>query len=168
MTILNAEQFWSFSIKVYEPLATTFLCLQNQLELDVNLLLLCCWLGGKRRVLADNEFLVLIEKTAPFRNQLIKPLREARRFAKKIEAIANSQDLKNKILVVELEAERLEQMILLETLRAFYLLYALHDYSEAESTMLNFQSYLTALNVQTTEEANAALKKIIDTIFLQG
>ena len=167
MTITNAEQFWNFSIKVYEPLVTTFLYLQNHWELDVNLLLLCCWLGKKKCVLTDNEFLVLIKKVAPFRNQLINPLREARKFAKKIEGISNSEDLKNKILVVELEAERMEQMILLETLSAFDLLCALHDYSEAGSAMLNFQSYLAALTVQTTEEANAALKKIIDSVLLQ-
>jgi uncharacterized protein (TIGR02444 family) len=164
---MNAEHFWNFSIKVYEPLAATFLCLQNQLELDVNLLLFCCWLGGKRRILADNEFLVLIEKVAPFRNQLIRPLREARRFVKKIEGISNSEDLKNKILVVELEAERTEQIILLKTLNAFDLLYPSHDYNEAESTMLNFQSYLAAATVQATEDANVALTKIIGTIFLQ-
>ncbi len=61
----------------------------------------------------------------------------------------------------------MEQMILLETLGAFDLLCALHDHSEAGSAMLNFQSYLAALAVQTTEEANVALKKIIDSVLLQ-
>jgi hypothetical protein len=34
--------------------------------------------------------------------------------------------------------------------------------------MLSFQSYLAALAIQITEEVNTALKKIIDSVFLQG
>ena len=163
----EAEQFWNYSKKIYEPLRATFLFLQDRFELDVNLLLLCFWLGKYRWVLTDREFLVLIENVMPFRDHLIGPLRQARRFAKKNDDIPNSENLTTKILLIELEAERLEQMTLIEALSKFCNKHTDDVCSEAELTVLNMKSYLKAASLPMNKEIESAFEILIDTTFVK-
>ena len=163
----EAEQFWNYSKKIYEPSRATFLFLQDRFELDVNLLLLCFWLGKYRWVLTDREFLVLIENVMPFRDHLIGPLRQARRFAKKNDDIPNSENLTTKILLIELEAERLEQVTLIEALSKFYNKHTDDVFSEAELTVLNMKSYLKAASLPMNKEIESAFEILIDTTFVK-
>ena len=163
----EAEQFWNYSKKIYEPLRATFLFLQDRFGLDVNLLLLCFWLGKYRWVLTDREFLVLIENVMPCRNHLIGPLRQARRFAKKNDDIPNSENLTTKILLIELEAERLEQMTLIEALSKFCNKHTDDVCSEAELTVLNMKSYLKAASLPMNKEIESAFEILIDTTFVK-
>ena len=167
MGINKAEQFWNYSKKIYGPLTATFLFLQDRFGLDVNLLLLCFWLGKYRWVLTDREFFVLIENVMPCRDHLIGPLRQARRFVKKNDDIPNSENLTAKILLIELEAERLEQMILIDSLSKFYNKHTDDVYSEAELTVLNMRSYLKAASLPMNQEIESAFKILIDTTFVK-
>jgi uncharacterized protein (TIGR02444 family) len=163
----EAEQFWNYSKKIYEPLRATFLFLQDRFGLDVNLLLLCFWLGKYRWVLTDREFLVLIENVMPCRDHLIGPLRQARRFAKENDDIPNSENLTTKILLIELEAERLEQVTLIEALSKFCNKHKDDVCSEAELTLLNMRSYLKAASLPMNQEIESAFEILIDTTFVK-
>ena len=163
----EAEQFWNYSKKIYEPLRATFLFLQDRFELDVNLLLLCFWLGKYRWVLTDKEFLVLIENVMPCRDHLIGPLRQARRFAKENDDITDSENLTTKILLIELEAERLEQVTLIEALSKFCNKHTDDVCSEAELTVLNMKSYLKAASLPMNKEIESAFEILIDTTFVK-
>jgi uncharacterized protein (TIGR02444 family) len=163
----EAEQFWNYSKKIYEPLRATFLFLQDRFELDVNLLLLCFWLGKYRWVLTDREFLVLIENVMPCRDYLIGPLRQARRFTKENDDITDSENLTTKILLIELEAERLEQVTLIEALSKFCNKHTDDVCSEAELTVLNMKSYLKAASLPMNKEIESAFEILIDTTFVK-
>ena len=163
----EAEQFWNYSKKIYKPLTATFLFLQDRFGLDVNLLLLCFWLGKYRWVLTDREFLVLIENVMPCRDHLIRPLRQARRFAKKNDDIPNLENLTTKILLIELEAERLEQVTLIEALSKFCNKHTDEVCSEAELTVLNMKSYLKAASLPMNKEIESAFEILIDTTFVK-
>ena len=163
----EAEQFWNYSKKIYEPLRATFLFLQDRFELDVNLLLLCFWLGKYRWVLTDREFLVLIENVMPCRDHLIGPLRQARRFAKENDDITDSENLTTKILLIELEAERLEQVTLIEALSKFCDKHIDDVCSEAELTVLNMKSYLKAASLPMNKEIESAFEILVDTTFVK-
>ena len=167
MDMKKAEQFWNYSKKIYEPLRATFLFLQDRFELDVNLLLLCFWLGKYRWVLTDREFLVLIDNVMPCRDHLIGPLRQARRFAKKNDDIPNSENLTTKILLIELEAEGLEQVILIDALSKFCNKHSDNAHNEAELTALNMKSYLKAASLSMNQEIESAFKILIDTTFVK-
>ena len=167
MNTKEAEQFWNYSKKIYEPLRATFLFLQDRFELDVNLLLLCFWLGKYRWVLTDKEFLVLIENVMPCRDHLIGPLRQARRFAKENDDITDSENLTTKILLIELEAERLEQVTLIEALSKFCNKHTDDVCSEAELTVLNMKSYLKAASLPMNKEIESAFEILIDTTFVK-
>lgn len=167
MNTKEAEQFWNYSKKIYEPLTATFLFLQDRFGLDVNLLLLCFWLGKYRWVLTDREFLVLIENVMPCRDHLIGPLRQARRFTKKNDDIPNSENLTTKILSIELEAERLEQMILINALSKFCNKHTDDVCSEAELIVLNMRSYLKAISLEMNQEIKSAVEILINSTFVK-
>ena len=122
------ETFWNYSIRTYEKLNSPFIFLQDHAGLDVNLLLFCCWVGQAGRVLSDKQIILLCEKVMPVRDNLINPLRNARKFAKTLGVISDPERFKNNILSIELESERVEQAILLDTLNNFshHIIYFTH------------------------------------------
>lgn len=119
------DEFWRFSLAVYggEEAGRACLGLQDRLGADVNLLLFCCWLGVTRgRLLRSDEFGRLIRAVAPWRNNVVEPLRAVRRYVKQtggadtgltFERVAS---LKAAVADNELRAERVEQGLLIVTL----------------------------------------------------
>lgn len=113
--------FWAFSLEVYgrPGVAPACLALQDRHGLDVNLLLFCCW-AARQSVALDRRTLAAAEAAvAGWRNQVVKPLRGLRRRLKRESegfAAADVAALRERVLAVELEAERLEQVRLEELL----------------------------------------------------
>ncbi|GIK98779.1 MAG: hypothetical protein BroJett029_29880 [Alphaproteobacteria bacterium] len=107
-------RFWTFSLEVYgrPGVAPACLALQDRHGLDVNLLLFCCW-AASRGVRLDQRAIAGAEAAvAGWRNQVVKPLRSLRRRLKR--EIAGFPDadlaaLRERVLAVELEGERLAQ-----------------------------------------------------------
>lgn len=109
-----APDFWSFSLDFYgrSGVAEACLELQDRHGLDVNLVLYCCWRGD---ILAQGQIQAAIDLTAPWRTEIVQPLRALRRRLKPgfppfpdAEALA----LRKRIADAELEAERLQQQAL--------------------------------------------------------
>ena len=106
--------FWSFSLDFYgrPGIAEACLELQDRHGLDVNLVLYCCWHGD---ILTHARLQAAIDLTAPWRAELVQPLRALRRRLKPgfpPFPEADVQALRKRIADAELEAERLQQQAL--------------------------------------------------------
>jgi uncharacterized protein (TIGR02444 family) len=94
----DAEAFWAWSLAKYPEVETLALRLQEEHGADVNILLFCAFVG---RVSA--ETLEAAERAvAPWRREVLEPLRRARRAAK-------GTSLHESLKTVELAAEQLAQ-----------------------------------------------------------
>jgi uncharacterized protein (TIGR02444 family) len=111
-----AAQFWRFSVAIYAKpgVAPACLVLQDQFGRDVNVALFCCWLGASGRGLLSRDTLDAADRAvAPWRHQVVEPLRGARR-AIKAELADGNEALYAKAKAIELEAERALQRKLVE------------------------------------------------------
>jgi len=109
--------FWRFSLAVYAApgVADECLGLQDTLGIDVNVLLLCAWLGSVRRLVLTADDLATIEAAArPWREAAVQPLRAARRAIKAMPDAASDAviALRKDIAALELRAEQIEQAML--------------------------------------------------------
>ena len=120
---LPDHPFWDFSLVAYEKPGVADACLsfQDEFNLDVNLLLLCLWCGAAGPGRLDLELIKrCVADTISWQEQVVKPLRQARR-AFKAQSTALSDDakkaFKSQLQSVELNAEHIEQLILGEVLQ---------------------------------------------------
>ena len=112
----DAKRFWSFSLDFYgrAGVAQALLALQDEADLDVNCMLLCCWAGmtGYGR-LAPCEITALLRISDDWNAHIVSPLRAVRRALKqKQEALDAAAVLRRSVTDVEFEAERIEQTLL--------------------------------------------------------
>lgn len=116
MTPDNGNPFWSYSLTLYvrEGVAEACLDLQDRLDLDVNLLLFCCWAGSQGRDLGRGRIGDLMAATRDWRARVILPLRGARRWLKDqtLETGEAAANLREDIKARELVAESIQQDIL--------------------------------------------------------
>jgi uncharacterized protein (TIGR02444 family) len=112
--------FWNFSIAIYGANAVQNECLdlQDQFGLDVNLVLLCAFLGAGHGVaLTSGDIASARQEVDQWNEDIVKPLRAARRYLKTIElrdadAVKAAAQLRAQVKAAELESERIEQMML--------------------------------------------------------
>jgi len=112
--------FWNFSLAVYRASAVQDECLdlQDQFGLDVNLVLLCAFLGAVHGVALTSEDIASARRKAgPWNEDIVKTLRVARRRLKTIElkdaeAAKAAAQLRSQVKAAELESERIEQAML--------------------------------------------------------
>ncbi len=116
MTQDSENPFWAFSLTLYVREGVTAACLdlQERLDLDVNLLLFCCWAGSQGRALSGAEIGNLIAATREWRDEVVRPLRGARRWLKgRSLAFGDAAtELREDIKAKELAAEAIQQDIL--------------------------------------------------------
>ena len=112
--------FWDFSLAVYGARAVQHECLklQDEFGLDVNLILLCAYLGAVHGVaLTADDIAAACQEVQQWQKQIVRPLRAARRNLKTA-ALADTEDvtaaaqLRAQVKAAELESERIEQMML--------------------------------------------------------
>jgi uncharacterized protein (TIGR02444 family) len=109
--------FWKFSLDVYAApgAAAECLALQRELDVDVNMLLFCAWLGASRKAMLSAEQLEMFaDIVRPWHEDVVKPLRRVRDTVKG-RADSVHEDigaLRKKVLAAELDAERIEQALL--------------------------------------------------------
>jgi uncharacterized protein (TIGR02444 family) len=114
MTGSNDSAFWRFSLRFYAlpEVAPACLALQDEAGVDVNLLLFLLFLADAGREVTREDVARLDAAIAPWRTDVVEPLRALRRRLKTgVGDIppAASEGLRNMVKKVELEAERLEQ-----------------------------------------------------------
>lgn len=159
---------WDFSIRVYgEPgVADACLNLQDHNGADVNLLLYCCWLGSHRRPLTADRLPAIVEATRPWAENVIRPLRRARRWLKSSTLPSGSADaarvgLREQIKRSELEAEHLQQTVL-EQLTQDHLAPQGPGDSPAAIAASNLAAYLSLAEIRADAAVLAGLTVLLD------
>lgn len=116
----SENPFWDFSLAVYHRpgVAEACLALQDRLGLDVNLLLFCCWAGSEGRRLDAEDIARLLGSVGDWQQSVVGPLRGVRRRLKDrpVPAVGRLGALLQAVKDCELEAERIEQAMLLDAL----------------------------------------------------
>jgi len=118
----QSDDFWDFSRTVYGGAQACCLDLQDRFGFDVNMLLFCCWSAARGQVLSDAETEEILVITGPWRRNVIEPLRSARRWLKGRADLGlkgpadptGSEDLRRRILELELESEKAEQALIID------------------------------------------------------
>lgn len=109
----DSRELLRFARDVYaEPgMQTLCLRLQDEHQIDVVLLLTCCWYGCYYGEISDSQLARASGFADPWRTQLVSPLRQARRWLKPHPASAASipaeqqEALRQRIKALELDAE---------------------------------------------------------------
>jgi uncharacterized protein (TIGR02444 family) len=106
--------FWRFSLRFYAlpDVAPACLRLQDEANVDVNLMLFLLFLAENGRAVTRDDVANLDASIAPWRTEVVEPLRAVRRRLKSGVGempVATSEGLRNMVKKIELEAERLEQ-----------------------------------------------------------
>ena len=84
MPSAETNRFWQFSLDFYrrDGVAEACLTLQDRLGLDVNILLYAAWLASQGRTASVADFEQVDLLVAPWREEVIRPLRRIRRWLK--------------------------------------------------------------------------------------
>jgi uncharacterized protein (TIGR02444 family) len=112
--------FWRSSLRIWRVPGVQEACLtlQEHCGADVNLLLFCGWTGREGRELDRNDLRQAIRCVGNWQNEIIAPLRLARRGLKHqragTAAAALAPAFRNRFLALELELEQAEQGLLAE------------------------------------------------------
>ncbi len=161
----GAERLWRFSCALYqepevEPAA---LALQDEHGLDVNLLMLCCFLG-LHGVRATRETIATLDQHArAWRTVAVEPLRDLRRRLKHdVGAVSadSASAFREQVKQLELESERLQQETLFRTLERLPGKNA-REAERAGLMRLNLTLYLDHAGVEDPREARAHLERLV-------
>jgi uncharacterized protein (TIGR02444 family) len=112
---VDAEDLWRFAVALHARSGVEAACLalQDEAGVDVPMLLFAAWASARKGATVDAALLTeLNERTSPWRETVIRPLRAVRRTLKGTppphrDLDAAAADLRARIKTVELEAERL-------------------------------------------------------------
>lgn len=113
----TSHPLWRFSLRVYrrEGVEQACLGLQSACGADVNLLLLCCWMGIRRKTLGEPFLRRVMAAVSRWQSEVVQPLRRARRALKQAGIGAPRAwrvHLREPVSRLELEAEYVEQRVL--------------------------------------------------------
>lgn len=153
------EKFWKFSVAVYrnEAVQAECLALQDQFGLDVNLVLLCAYLGAVHGAsLTVDDVSAARLQVREWHDGIVRALRGARRTLKTVElpdaATADAaQQLRIRVKAAELESERIEQAVLEDW--ADKRLPSLSHSSPSDAVYANFRAVLAAYGVDSGQVA---------------
>lgn len=156
----TARELWTFSLAVYDQpgVAAACLALQDRHGLDVNILLYCCWAGARGATLSRAQVRTLQAAVAAWSGEVVQPLRAVRRRLK-TERDDEAQDLRAKVLQLEIEAERLEQARLLAAVPLPA------GQPEPRKAGANLAAYLKSRKIAATEEEVADLAVLLGASF---
>jgi uncharacterized protein (TIGR02444 family) len=147
----SGHPFWEFSLQLYarHGVAEASLALQERFDADVNMLFFVLWAAESHRILnvADiSEFIALVQ---PWRDEVVRPLRVARRFLKTTTWKTSETDsLRKRIQEQELDAERLQQLFLETRLDPLAVCTAGCDDCAAQ----NLKNYAASINAEFPDE----------------
>jgi uncharacterized protein (TIGR02444 family) len=118
----QSSPFWRFSLHFYRQPYVADACIRLQEEggVDVNVLLFLLWQAILGRQLSAVEVEELELRVGPWREMTVVPLRAVRRALKSAPPLVagpTAEAFRNKIKMVELEAERLQQEAMYELAR---------------------------------------------------
>jgi len=120
-----ANPFWDYALKLYRKESVEAACLELQQRhgLDVNIVLLCCWLASRGIPVDDAVLGRIVEAANAWQEEFVRPLRAVRNRLKG--ALTERRPgsipmrwpdlvaaLRRRALALEIDGERLEQLLL--------------------------------------------------------
>ena len=107
------NEFWRFSLLTYgqSEVAQECLALQETLDVNINLLLFCAWVGAQGIMLSGENIGAASKAVAAWDETVVHPLREVRKHIKSL-SVGELEDFRSRLKDIELEAEKIEQAIL--------------------------------------------------------
>ncbi len=164
-----ASEFWDFTIAHYRRagLSPAVIALQDRLGVDVNMLLLCCWLGASARGAPEaDDIESALAVARPWQAEVVERLRAARRHLKPPPAgapEAPAEALRRRILGCEIDGEHVAQLMMEATVTRT------PDAGRAGSDRLadavaGLARYLAALGVTAGDDDRADLSVLLGAV----
>jgi len=151
--------FWLFSGTVYARPGVAEACLelQDRHGLDVNVLLFCAWAGAQGRVLDGGDIGLLRSASRPWHDNVVGPLRAARRWLKQQTAVPDDlgEAFREEVKALELQAEMLEQLVLYQELEIA------EGRRDSQAVAANLRLYLTRFKPRPTADDLADLAAVL-------
>jgi len=151
--------FWHFSGTVYARpgVAEACLSLQDRHHLDVNILLFCAWAGSRGHRLDGGELGSLRLAARPWHEEVVAPLRAARRWLKVQSSLPDtlSEAFREEVKALELQAEMLEQLMLYQEIEIA------EQAGTPDDVAANLKLYLTRLKPLPTSDDMADLAAVL-------
>jgi uncharacterized protein (TIGR02444 family) len=106
---MSENPFWEYSLVYYSQPEVAQCCLeyQDQYEANVNILLLCCWLGSLGVLIKTKELEQASLTIKPLDLHVVQPLRSVRQYVKTLNSPAG--ELYSNLKQVELMSEQIVQ-----------------------------------------------------------
>lgn len=170
MTVAPENPFWDFSLAVYarDGVAPACLSLQDRLGVDVNVLLYCCWIGSQFGTALDAAMVSrLVGKVSDWKSDVVEPLRSVRRaLNSNLEGVPNErrETLRTDVKQLELQAERLEQDMLVNALEVPSK-QARNNLDGRSCARHNIDCYLAELGIETDPITGTDTNRILDAVF---
>ena len=170
---IRPNPFWEFSILLFADRQVAEACITIQdrhvavADVDVNLLLLCTWAAANGAGALDNaQINRAMAVVGPWRRDVVLPLRTARRTLERgVEPVPHqyTQTVRSEVLGAEMEAESIEQMMLVELIgRPSRAVTAAQATADAATS---FARYFALLRLQATPEDDRDLAQILAAAF---
>lgn len=141
------QQLWQFSLALYPKIQPLCLQWQDTIGLNVNLLLLLCYLEQQQLSVSAEQLQQLATALNHFSSAFTQPLRNLRRNTNNAcLPVAKQQQLKQSLLAAELALEQLEQQLLIE-----------HCPVPSQSAQPLIELYLSQLQADTSTFTNQIL-----------
>jgi uncharacterized protein (TIGR02444 family) len=170
MTVAPENPFWDFSLAIYarDGVAPACLSLQDRLAVDVNVLLYCCWIGSQHGTILDADMVNrLVGRVSDWKMRVVEPLRSVRRALKSnLEGVPNEgrEALRSDVKRLELQAERLEQDMLVNALE-IPSKQARDDLDGRSCARHNIDCYLVGLGIEMDPITGTDTNRILDAVF---
>lgn len=163
--------FWDFALRVYRTPGVSEDCLevQERLGVDVNFLLFCLWVGESGSGTLSREKIARAhDAVSAWHESVVKRLRAVRRVLK--EGVGAAQPglataLRAQIQAREIDAEHIEQLMLVESVGSLGVDAARQISARADDAIANIAAYLAGLNVAAGAADRAALGRIVKAAF---
>lgn len=167
---ISGGDFWAFSLERYSRSGVAELCLamQDRALIDVCLLLFCIWCGQEGVSLSSTDVRRLDgEGAGKWNSEVVSRLRAARRAMKTPPGHLRGDDaerLRTTLKQVELEAERLEQIALVEAAAVLGLFDALRVDAEDRREMARANAFAYVSMVADETVYSTMLGELIERI----
>lgn len=163
------SEFWNYSSQVWllPNIEKNCLALQNDHEVNINILLYCCWVGDKNLIINDDNLQALLNAVQPWQ-EIVEPLRESRKMMQQnliaIPANTLSQTIDN-INEMEINTEHMTQLALEKALKLKTLTNA-KGKTNFECSLSNIETYIRSLgNIDSNETTSSFINGILNSIF---
>lgn len=164
---LPSPEFWRYSLKLYSKMAVKNICLELQqlYDINVNMVLLCCWYAfAGHGVIPEDDLLKIKEEIEPWHEKITKPLRELRSLISNFSQESPMHDMRKDILADELIAEHIEHLIILNHL-GIYPIRKRSNQQKISDCIDNFHRYFHLLGATLDRDSYDLLNKLVAEVF---